>query len=182
MLVERTGIQRHSDAFVIVIVFGVSGAGKTTVGKLLATELGWHFLEADDFHSATNVEKMRSGRPLTDEDRWPWLERLREEIQRSLAAGENAVLACSALKRAYRDRLRVNEKVKFVFLRGDYALIEKQLRRRHDHFMDPGLLQSQFNALEEPQSDEQVLTIQLGRTPDETVEDIKARLHLASGD
>ena len=83
----------------IVIVFGVSGAGKTTVGKLLARKLNWHFLEADDFHPAANVEKMRSGHPLTDEDRWPWLERLREQIKRSLAAGENAVLACSALKR-----------------------------------------------------------------------------------
>jgi gluconokinase len=104
---------------VIVIVFGVSGAGKTTVGKLLARELGWRFIEADDFHPPANIEKMRSGRPLNDDDRRPWLDSLREQIKRSLAAGENAVLACSALKRAYRDRLRVNEKVKFVFLRGD---------------------------------------------------------------
>jgi len=119
---------------VIVIVFGVSGAGKTTVGKLLARKLGWHFLEADDFHPAANVEKMRSGHPLMDEDRWPWLERLREQIQRSLAAEENAVLACSALKRKYRDCLRVNSDVKFVFLRGDYALIEKQLRLHESGF------------------------------------------------
>jgi len=104
---------------VIVIVFGVSGAGKTTVGKLLARAFGWHFLEADDFHPAANVEKMRSAQPLTDEDRWPWLERLRDQIECSLAAGENAVLACSALKRRYRDCLRVNSDVKFVFLRGD---------------------------------------------------------------
>src|ERR1041385_6952425 len=87
------------------MVFGVSGAGKTTVGKLLASELGWRFLEADDFHPAANIEKMRKGRPLTDDDRWPWLEQLRQQIERSLASGENAVLACSALKRAYRDRL-----------------------------------------------------------------------------
>jgi gluconokinase len=108
----------------MIIVFGVSGAGKTRVGKLLARELGWQFLEADDFHPAANIEKMRRGHPLTDEDRWPWLDRLREQIEQLLSAGENAVLACSALKRAYRDRLHVSDEVKFVFLRGDYALVE----------------------------------------------------------
>jgi gluconokinase len=164
---------------VIVSIFGVSGAGKTTVGKLLARELGWRFIEADDFHPAANIEKMRSGHPLTDKDRWPWFERLRQQIERSLAAGENAVLACSALKRAYRDRLCVSDEVKFVFLRGDYALVEKQLRSRHGHFMNAGLLQSQFDDLEEPQPDENVLTIELGGTPQEIVERIEAKLHLA---
>jgi gluconokinase len=164
---------------VTIIIFGVSGAGKTTVGNLLARELGWHFLEADDFHPAANIEKMRSGHQLTDENRWPWLERLRQQIERSLAAGEDAVLASSALKRANRDRLRVSEEVKFVFLRGDYALIEKQLRSRHGHFMNPELLQSQFNDLEEPQPNEIVLTIELGPTPQEIVEEIEAKLHLA---
>ncbi len=90
----------------IVIVFGVSGAGKTTIGKLLADELGWRFYEADDFHSQANIEKMRRGIPLTDEDRWPWLDSLREQIKRCVAADANAVLACSALKRAYREHLR----------------------------------------------------------------------------
>jgi gluconokinase len=165
---------------VIVIIFGVSGAGKTTVGKLLAGELGWNFIEADDFHPATNIEKMRSGRPLTDEDRWPWLERLREEIKRLVAAGENAVLACFALKRAYRDRLRVSNEVKFVFLRGDFARVQKQLRSRPAHFMNPALLQSQFDDLEEPRPDEDVLTIQLGRTLEEIVNEIEAKLHLVS--
>jgi gluconokinase len=163
----------------IIVIFGVSGAGKTTVGKMLAEQLGWRFLEADDFHSAANIKKMRNGHPLTDEDRWPWLDCLRQQIERSLAAGENAVLACSALKRAYRDRLRVNEAVKFVFLRGDYALVEKQLRSRHGHFMNAALLQSQFDDLEEPQSDENVLTIELGRTSKEIVERIEAKLNLA---
>jgi gluconokinase len=163
---------------VIVIVFGVSGAGKTTIGKLLAEELGWQFYEADDFHPRANIEKMRSGLPLTDEDRWPWLERLREQIMRSLAAKENAVLACSALKRVYREHLRVSGDVKFVFLRGDYALIERQLRRRRGHFMNPALLQSQFADLEEPQPDEDVLTIDLGRSPQELVDEIKAKLNL----
>ena len=164
----------------IVIVFGVSGAGKTTIGKLLVRELSWHFYEADEFHSHANVEKMRRGVALTDEDRWPWLEKLRELVERSVAANENAVLACSALKRAYRDRLRVSAEVKFVFLRGDYALISEQLRQRHGHFMNPALLQSQFADLEEPKPDEDVLTIELGRTPEEVVEAIKAKLHLAT--
>ena len=165
----------------VVIIFGVSGAGKTTVGKLLAHEVGWRFIEADDFHPAANAAKMRSGRPLTDEDRWPWLERLHQEIKRSIDVGESAVLACSALKRAYRDRLRASEDVKFVFLRGDYALVEKQLRSRRDHFMKANLLQSQFEALEEPGSREDVLIVQLGGTPEEIVGEIKAKLHLASG-
>jgi len=164
---------------VILIIFGVSGAGKTTVGKLLARELGWSFIEADDFHPAANIEKMRSGHPLTDKDRWPWLEQLRQQIERSFSAGENAVLACSTLKRAYRDRLRVSDEVKFVFLSGDYALVEKQLRSRHGHFMNAALLQSQFDDLEEPKADENVLTIELGRTPEEIVESIKAKLNLA---
>ena len=165
----------------IVIIFGVSGAGKTTIGKLLARELGWRFIEADDFHPRANVVKMHSGHPLTDEDRWPWLDRLRKQIKRSVAAGENAVLACSALKRAYRDRLRVGEEVKFVYLRGDFALVEKQLRSRRRHFMDPDLLQSQFDDLEEPQPDEHVLTVQLGGTPEQILGGIKMKLHLASG-
>ena len=163
----------------IIIIFGVSGAGKTTVGELLARELGWGFVEADDFHPAPNIEKMRSGHPLTDKDRWPWLERLLHQIERSPSARENAVLACSALKRAYRGRLRVGDEVKFVFLRGDYALVEKQLRSRRGHFMNAALLQSQFDDLEKPQPDENVLTIQLGRTPQEIVEEIKTNLNLA---
>ena len=166
----------------IVIVFGVSGAGKTTIGKLLAKRLDWRFLEADDFHQRVNVEKMRKGLPLTDEDRWPWLKLVRQQIERSLAAKENAVLACSALKRKYRERLRVSNDVKFVLLRGDYALIEKQLHNRRGHFMNPDLLRSQFADLEEAELDEDVLTIELGRTPEELVEEIKARLRLAGKD
>jgi gluconokinase len=166
----------------IVIVFGVSGAGKTTIGNLLAEQLGWRFYEGDDFHPRANIEKMRSGRPLTDEDRWPWLERLREQITRSIAAKENAVLACSALKRAYRDRLRVSDDVKFVFLRGDYALIAEQLCQRRGHFMNPELLRSQFADLEQPEPDEDVLTSELGRTPQELVEEIKTKLRLSPKD
>ena len=166
----------------IVIVFGVSGAGKTTIGKLLAEQLGWQFYEGDDFHPRANIEKMHSGRPLTDEDRWPWLERLREQITRSITAKDSAVLACSALKRAYRDRLRVSDDVTFVFLRGDYALVAEQLRHRRGHFMNPELLRSQFADLEQPEPDEDVLTTELGRTPQELVEDIKTKLRLAPKD
>ena len=162
----------------VIIIFGVSGAGKTTVGELLARELGWDFYEADDFHSPANIEKMRRGVPLTDEDRWPWLENLRGLIKRCVAAGENAVLACSALKRAYRKYLRVSAEVKFVFLHGDYTVIAKQLERRRGHFMKPGLLRSQFADLEEPGPDEETLTVELGRTPEELVNEIKAKLHL----
>ena len=164
----------------IVIIFGVSGAGKTTVGKLLARERGWSFIEADDFHPAANIKKMRSGCHLTDEDRWPWLERLRGRITSSLAEKKNTVLACSALKRAYRDRLRASDEVKLVFLRGSYALIEKQLRQRRGHFMNPALLKSQFADLEEPEPDEDVLTVDLGRTPEEIVKEIKTKLGLTS--
>src|SRR5262249_293488 len=160
----------------MIIIFGVSGAGKTTAGKLLARELGWPFLEADDFHPAANIKKMRSGRPLTDEDRWPWLDCLRKEIEQLLSAGENVVLACSALKRASRDRLRVSDEIRFVFLCGDYALVEKQLRSRRRHFMNPDLLQSQFDDLQEPQTDEHALTVAVGRTPQEIVEEIEAKL------
>jgi gluconokinase len=163
----------------VVIIFGVSGAGKTTIGQLLAEELGWRFCEADDFHLQANIEKMREGVPLTDEDRWPWLESLLKRIKRCLGAGENAVLACSALKEAYRRRLRVNADVKVVFLRGDYELIANQLRQRRRHFMNPALLQSQFADLEEPQPTEGAVVIELGRSPCELVQQIKRKLRLS---
>jgi len=163
---------------VIVIVFGVSGAGKTMIGKLLAEGLGWRFLEADDFHPRANINKMRRGIPLTDEDRSPWLDSLREQIGKVVEARQDAVLACSALKRVYRESLRVSDDVRFVFLRGNYALIENQLRRRCGHFMNPALLRSQFADLEEPRSVEDAVPIELGRTPEELVEEIKTKLHL----
>jgi carbohydrate kinase (thermoresistant glucokinase family) len=163
-----------------VIILGVSAAGKTTVGELLAQELGWAFYEGDDLHSPANVEKMHAGIPLTDEDRWPWLESLRELVKRCLAKGENAILACSALKKAYRRHLRVNSEVNLVYLRGDFTLIANQVGHRHAHFMNPALLRSQFADLEEPQPAEGVLTIQLGRAPHELVEEIKTKLRLTS--
>src|ERR1043166_587852 len=164
------------DFHVVVIVFGVSGTGKTTVGNRLARDLGWHFYEADDFHSRANIDKMKRGIPLNDQDRQPWLARLRKVIERSLANNENAVLACSGLKRKYRRRLRVDAEVKFVFLRGDYELVRKQLARRRGHFMRPELLKSQFDALEEPRPNEETIVIQLGQSPRDLVRKIKDAL------
>jgi gluconokinase len=121
---------------------------------------------------------MRLGIALSDEDRWPWLERLRELIERTVATKENAVLACSALKKSYREFLRVSKEVKFVYLRGDHELIAKQIGRRRDHFMNPELLPSQFAALEEPGSGEDVIVVDLGRAPRALVRGIEEKLHL----
>ena len=149
----------------VVIVCGVSGAGKTTVAKLLAKELHWTFYEGDDFHPQTNIDKMRAGIALTDADRQPWLQSLRALIEGCLAEKRNAVLACSALKQSYRDLLRVNDAVKFIFLRGDYERISAQLRKRSGHFMNPELLRSQFETLEEPQAERGDPRARVGRKP-----------------
>jgi gluconokinase len=161
---------------VIVILFGVSGTGKTTLGELLASELGWKFYEGDDFHSQANIDKMHAGLPLTDEDRQPWLESLRGLIERCLATKQDAVLTCSALKKSYRSYLRVNAQVEFVYLRGSYELIASRLRQRQGHFMNPELLRSQFATLEEPEAAEGVIAIELGRSPRELVDEIKKKL------
>jgi gluconokinase len=144
----------------IVVVMGVSGSGKTTLGRALARELGAEFLEGDRFHPEANVAKMSRGEPLSNADRWPWLDRLAEELARVRKAGGNAVLACSALKRVYRDRLRKGApELRLLFLKGDKALIQERLRARTQHFMPPGLLDSQFAALEEPGPDESPIVI-----------------------
>jgi gluconokinase len=130
---------------------GVSGAGKTTVGKLLALQLGWEFADADDYHSAANIEKMRNGIPLTDSDRAPWLESLRALIAGWIASGGNGVLACSALKKEYRGRLVVGREVKVVYLKADRVLLRERLRGRHGHYMKEQLLDSQIATLEEPE-------------------------------
>ena len=132
----------------IAIVMGVSGAGKSTIGAALARELGWRFIDADDHHPAANVAKMAAGMPLTDEDRWPWLDRLNSMLR----SEKQAVLACSALKRAYRERLVAGiEDYRFVYLSGDYGLIEGRLAQRRHRYMPASLLASQFEALEPPQ-------------------------------
>ncbi len=129
---------------------GVSGVGKTTVGQALAHELGWPFADADDFHPAANVAKMREGIPLTDADRAPWLHLLRAAIDEWLAAQQSVVLACSALKQAYREQLIAGPDVQLVFLQADISLIAERIAARQGHYMNPGLLQSQFDTLEIP--------------------------------
>ncbi len=134
----------------IVVMMGVCGCGKTTIGRGVAEALGWSFLDADDFHPPANVAKMASGIPLTDEDRWPWLDRLRDELAAVNRRGEHAVLACSALKRAYRARLAAAGDVRFVYLKGDRETIAGRLGSREGHYMPASLLDSQLAALEEP--------------------------------
>jgi gluconokinase len=135
----------------IVVLMGVSGAGKTTVGKLLSERLGWPLLDADDYHPPANIEKMRSGIPLTDDDRWPWLDRLNGLLKDKESRGESPLLACSALKRKYRDRLAAGcSDLRWVYLKGSFELIESRLKARKGHYMKAGLLESQFAALEEP--------------------------------
>ncbi|HVR24853.1 MAG TPA: gluconokinase [Candidatus Polarisedimenticolia bacterium] len=135
----------------VVLLMGVAGAGKTTVGKLLASQLGWDFADADDYHSAANIEKMRNGIPLTDADRAPWLDALRALISGWIAAENNAVLACSALRRAYRDHLRVGSEVCLIYLRVAPEVLRQRLRARHGHYMTEPMLESQLATLEEPQ-------------------------------
>ncbi len=134
-----------------LVLMGVSGAGKTTVGRLLATDLGWVFLDADDLHPESNRRKMSAGLALDDADRWPWLRRVRRQIEDHLQRGVSSVVACSALKAAYREILTQDlEGVRIVYLRGDPELISARLEARQGHFMPPDLLASQFAALEEP--------------------------------
>jgi len=161
---------------VIVIVMGVVGAGKTTVGSLLARQLGWQFADADDYHSAENKEKIHRGIPLTDVDRDPWLRRLHQEIANWIASGVNVVLACSALKRKYREELKVGPEVKFVYLKGDAALIDSRLRARKGHFADDKILASQLADLEEPGD---AVTVAINRAPTQIVAAIRQQLGLA---
>ena len=160
----------------IVIVMGVTGAGKTTVGRLLAAELNWEFADADDFHPAANVEKMRRGIALGDDDRWPWLARLHAAIGEWIGTEKNVVLACSALKRAYRQELAVGPEVRFVYLKGSAQLIADRLHARAGHFAGEQILAGQFADLEEPEG---ALTVEISATPEEIVGRIRQGLGLA---
>jgi gluconokinase len=157
----------------VIVLMGVSGSGKTTVGKLLATTLNCAFADADDFHSSANVEKMRTGIPLTDADREPWLQSLHNLIAGWIAAAKPGVLACSALKQSYRERLQISSEVKIVYLRVSPGLLHERLRRRTGHYMSEAMLASQLATLEEPHD---ALVVNGDRSPEEVTAEIFARL------
>jgi len=164
-----------------LVVMGVSGSGKSTIAEHLAARLGWRYVDGDLFHPPANVAKMSAGYPLTDEDRWPWLRTIAAEIDRLAAAGTRAVVACSALKRAYRDILaHGRDDVRIVFLDGTKDLIAKRLAARKGHFMPPGLLDSQFKTLEPPQPSEQPITVSIDASVDGIVNDIVRQLELVA--
>jgi gluconokinase len=164
----------------VLVVMGVSGSGKSTVAGLLAGRLGWDLAEGDDLHPPANVAKMQAGQPLTDEDRWPWLESIAEWIRAHTASGSPGVVTCSALKKRYRDVLR-GEGVVFVFLEGSKDRISDRLASRHGHFMPPALLASQFDALEAPTEDENHISLCVTATPAEEAQQIIDRLGLEAG-
>ena len=159
----------------IIVLMGVTGSGKSTVGRLLAKRLRWKFLEGDDFHSRANIEKMKRGVPLNDEDRKPWLKAIRESIRIAIGRGENAVIACSALKSSYRRTLQLGGKVIFIYLKADLLLIQKRLKKRTGHFMNPALIESQFDALEQPR---RALQVDAGLSPATIVQRIRTQLHV----
>jgi gluconokinase len=158
---------------------GVSGSGKSTIAEALANHIGWRCEDGDRFHPASNVAKMSAGQPLTDEDRWPWLKAIADEIDRLCGKEQRAVFACSALKRAYREVLvHGRDDVRIVFLDGSQALIAARLAVRKGHFMPPGLLDSQFRTLERPAPDEGAIAVSIDGDVDNIVNDIIAKLKL----
>jgi gluconokinase len=164
-----------------IVVMGVAGCGKSTVAALLAERLGWEFTEGDALHPAGNVEKMRLGIPLNDADRQPWLQEIARTIGDWRAAGTPGIVACSALRRSYRDIIAAGaEDLRFFYLRGSFALIEQRLKARQGHFMPASLLDSQFKTLEEPSADEPAITLDTGAPAVELVNSVLEILHLAS--
>jgi gluconokinase len=165
----------------VIVVMGVSGAGKTTIAAMLAMRLGWTFEDADWFHPPANVEKMHAGKPLTDDDRWPWLRAIAQFIDATRADGRHAVIACSALKRAYRDILiGSRQDVRLVYLKGERQLIASRMALRHGHFMPPALLESQFATLEEPGADEDAIVVSIDARPRDIVELIVDKLGIGA--
>ena len=160
----------------VIVVMGVSGCGKSTVGRVLAERLGWVFQEGDDLHPASNVAKMRAGVPLTDEDRWPWLDRVAAWIEGRLAAVESGVVACSALKRAYRERLARPGGVVFVHLEVDRHTLEERLAGRRGHYMPAALLASQLETLEGPGTDASVIRVDATKSVEEIADSVLAGL------
>jgi gluconokinase len=161
----------------VLIVMGVSGSGKSTIGGLLASRLHWEFEDADWFHPASNIERMHKGVPLTDDDRFPWLNAVAAWIDATRQSGGHGVIACSALKRRYRDILIGDRRdVRLVYLQGDEALIARRIATRHEHFMPSSLLHSQFEALEEPGPDESAVVVSIEPTPREIVSRVVSAL------
>jgi gluconokinase len=166
-----------------LIVMGVSGAGKSTIGEKLAERLGWKFEDGDRFHPPSNVAKMSAGQPLTDEDRWPWLRAIADEIARLCEAAGHVVIASSALKRAYRDILvHGRPDVRIIYLKGTQDLIASRLALRKGHFMPPGLLESQFKTLEPPDASENPVTVSIDGSVETVVNDIIRQLRLSPAD
>ncbi|WP_427018443.1 gluconokinase [Pseudarthrobacter sp. P1] len=161
----------------VLVIMGVSGSGKSTVAGILAGQLGWDLEEGDDLHPTENVEKMAAGHPLTDEDRWPWLDTISSWIIEHTMAGIPGVITCSALKKIYRDRLR-EKNVVFVLLSGSKEQIGRRLTARMDHFMPPTLLDSQISTLEPPGPEENSIAIDVGRTPAEEAAEVVRKLGL----
>jgi carbohydrate kinase (thermoresistant glucokinase family) len=163
----------------VVLVMGVSGSGKTTVGRLLAKRAGWPFLDADELHTSESIAKMAAGNPLTDADRGPWLDRVASWIAERHAAGEPGVVACSALKRPYRDLLRrADPNLQLVYLRSDRDVLADRLAHRHGHFFAPVLLAAQLTDLDEPGPDEHPITVEIGQSPDHEVGAVLAVLEM----
>jgi gluconokinase len=165
----------------IVLLMGVSGCGKSTTGRNLSRHLGWEYRDADSFHPPANIEKMKAGTPLTDEDRWPWLDAIGAWIDQCQATGSCGIVSCSALRRPYRDRLRGGGRrdIDLVFLDGTFATIAERMQRRKDHFMPPALLRSQFDALERPTADENALLVPISMAPRKVIERIVTALRLS---
>jgi gluconokinase len=166
-----------------LVVMGVSGSGKSTIADKLAERLVWSYEDGDKFHPASNVAKMSAGHPLTDEDRWPWLQAIADEIDRVCKAGQHAVIACSALKRAYRDIVvHGRNDVRIIYLKGAQELIANRLAQRKGHFMPPGLLASQFKTLEPPDGSENPVTVSIDASVDAIVDHIVGQLGLSPAD
>lgn len=163
-----------------LVLMGVSGSGKSTIADKLAERTGWKYEDGDRFHPPSNVAKMSAGHPLTNEDRWPWLQAIAAEIDRACGAGEHVVIACSALKRAYRDVLvHGRDDVRIIYLEGTQALIADRLAHRKHHFMPPDLLDSQFKALQPPEASENAVTVSIDAPVEAIVDEIVRQLKLA---